>query len=265
MSSTIKLKRSGNTGFKPDQTNISLGELFLNYQDGTLYFKDSNNRIFFLQATLMSYSFSTINVNGTLLNASQNNIKLDLTSDQSLILTPNVQLNSINISSNLVDSYMSTSLNQAPTCNALYSGLLVTYGAAQSAYAQANTAYSQANLATSIANSANASANGSLSSLNNQNANYTITINDADDTIYHNTSTAITYTLPTFAIAPIPLGKTIKVISGFGAGTITISPASGVSLWLANSATANGNQTISARIVGKLTHLEPNVWSLEKS
>lgn len=43
--STIKIKRSGTPSQAPNASNLAYGELGLNYADGKLYFKDTNDAI----------------------------------------------------------------------------------------------------------------------------------------------------------------------------------------------------------------------------
>lgn len=50
MSTTIKLKRSANTGVQPTANILDFGELFLNYADGLVYYKDSTGNIQFLNS-----------------------------------------------------------------------------------------------------------------------------------------------------------------------------------------------------------------------
>ena len=73
---TVRIKRSGASGNTP--TSLDFGELALNYADGKLFYKASNGSILQFSAGGAggaggggsSYSFSTINVNSSLILAS---------------------------------------------------------------------------------------------------------------------------------------------------------------------------------------------------
>jgi hypothetical protein len=54
MANRIKIKRSGTAGVSPPTEALDHGELALNYADGKLFYKDSNNTIQQLNASSSS-------------------------------------------------------------------------------------------------------------------------------------------------------------------------------------------------------------------
>lgn len=241
MSSTIKLKRTANTGYTPDSNVIHLGELFLNYTDGQLFFTDANGRLYYLQATHVGYSFQTVNVNGQVIVASQGNTVLGIANDQTILL--NVSGNTINIAANVPAIV-------APV-----------YAQANAAYAQANSAFDAANNAANTASAALNLANGALVVWN---ANATIDVSNVGRLLYHNTASVISVSLPTNANAAISLGDVFTVITGSGSGNTVIVPLAGVTLRTANS-TLSGNCNVAANIVARVRKTELNIWYVDRS
>lgn len=75
MANTIILKKSSVTGKKPVLTDLAFGEVALNYADGYLYFKNSNNQIeafasrgFTQPSSNSSVTFTQDSQNNTILN-----------------------------------------------------------------------------------------------------------------------------------------------------------------------------------------------------
>lgn len=78
---------------------------------------------------------------------------------------------------------------------------------------------------------------------NTQNNNYTLVLGDAARTILHTSGSAHTWTLPTNAAVPWPLGTTLIMLNT-GAGAVTVARGVGGTLRLAGSAT-DANRTLS--------------------
>ena len=94
-------------------------------------------------------------------------------------------------------------------------------------------------------------------SFNNQNASYTLVLADDAKLIGLDSASAITLTVPTNASVPFPLGTQI-LVRQIGAGRVTISPASGVTLATALSE----NKTRAQGSVAGLIKVGTNVWSV---
>jgi len=109
-----------------------------------------------------------------------------------------------------------------------------------------------------------ADSNGSLNSwINGQNINaqtgttYTFVLSDAGKLVTFNNASAITVTIPANSSVAFPIGTHIDCMQ-LGAGKVTFSPASGVTL---NS--KNGNKSISAQYVGvTLVKIGTDTWVL---
>jgi len=68
-----------------------------------------------------------------------------------------------------------------------------------------------------------------LGSVVQKTGSYTFALADADNFIYSNSSSALTFTIPTNASVSFPIGTEIHIYR-FGSGELSIAPASGVSL-----------------------------------
>lgn len=270
MASEILIRRSGNTSETPDPSTLSLGELCLNYSDGFLYFRDNQGRLFALQATIMSYAFTTINVNTTLLTSSLNATVLSMNTDSTLSIIGTPANNSI-------------LLSLSPQTN----------NAIASAYAQANLAYTAANLALNTATvslngtnilttaginfnntasiNVSAVANGtgqvnvaftsnlSVVRFNVQNANYTLALSDVNGTVYHNIAPSNGYFINTVANSGWQLGDFVRIIAGSGSGNVNIAPVTGVTLRAANTI-LSGNVNVPGNNIVTIEMIETNVW-----
>lgn len=109
---------------------------------------------------------------------------------------------------------------------------------------------------TDAANSITISAAVSLSILA-KTASYTLALADAGYLITMTSTSAIVLTIPTNASVAFPIGTTIQIYRG-GAGSVTISPASGVTLRSAGSYTTLYNEYSMAYLV----KLSTNTWVL---
>jgi hypothetical protein len=125
---TIQLKKSGTPGNIP--ATLNPGETAINYADGKLYYLNGVGGISYITN---QQTFSTINVNSTLILAGSPTDILSITGSNGVTITANTTTKTINIDS-------SVDLTQANNALTL----------AQQAYNQANSAISQA-LAFSIA------------------------------------------------------------------------------------------------------------------
>lgn len=90
----IYIKKSGTTGNTP--SDLTHGEIAINYADGKLYYKDDLNTIRFINN---QDSFSTINSNGTLILASSPTDILNLVAGNNITFLSNSTSKSITINS----------------------------------------------------------------------------------------------------------------------------------------------------------------------
>lgn len=149
----IQIKRSGDTGNVPASSNISYGELAINYADGLLFYKDSLGSI---QSIRTQDVFDSVNVNGTLLLPTSPSDILTINSANGILLTACTVTDTI-----VIDETLS------PIINITYAQANAAYDHANSAYntanalspSFANAAFAQANLATEISNAAFETAN----------------------------------------------------------------------------------------------------------
>lgn len=91
---TISIKKSGTTGNTP--TDLNHGEIAINYADGKLYYKDDLNVIRFINN---QDSFSTINVDGTLILSSSPTDILNLAAGANISFNTNTITKTITIDS----------------------------------------------------------------------------------------------------------------------------------------------------------------------
>jgi hypothetical protein len=80
----IQLKKSGTSGNAPSSLNI--GELAINYADGKLFYKNSLGNISSIESGSSANSFSTINVNSSLIIASSNSDILNIESGNNIVV-----------------------------------------------------------------------------------------------------------------------------------------------------------------------------------
>lgn len=95
---TIQLKKSSTPGTQP--SDLANGEIALNFADGRLWFKNTTNQMAFFSANSGGGgpSFSTINVNGTLIVAAAVNDILNLQPGANISITGNATTDTITIS-----------------------------------------------------------------------------------------------------------------------------------------------------------------------
>lgn len=80
---------------------------------------------------------------------------------------------------------------------------------------------------------------------NEQNANYTLALTDANKHIYKSNTTAYAWTIPPNSSVAFPTGTTVSLVNGGSAGAITVTKGSGVTLLLAGDGT-DSNKTLAA-------------------
>ena len=73
-------------------------------------------------------------------------------------------------------------------------------------------------------------------SCSTQTASYTAALTDAGTAIDMNSSSAVTFTVPENGTVAFPIGTVIEICQ-FGAGQVTLAPATGVTLYTASSLT----------------------------
>jgi hypothetical protein len=134
MSNTsIQLKKSGVTGNTPESTDLSYGEVALNYADGKLYYKNALDDISYITN---QDSFATVSVNGSLILATSSTDILTLTAGNNISLIGNTSTKTITISATgtgVIDTFA------RDTANAAFLEANSAYILAQGAYNQANT------------------------------------------------------------------------------------------------------------------------------
>lgn len=129
----IRLKSSGASGNVP--STLELGELAINYADGRLYYKNSLGVITYITSGVPTDSFSTINVDSTLILATSNTDILSFSSANGIIVSADAGTKTITIDANISDSVDSTNSQQIASSNSVNT----VYTLAQAAYTKANT------------------------------------------------------------------------------------------------------------------------------
>ena len=128
MSTTIKLKKSGQTGNVPSNTELDFGELALNYADGVLYYKNASNDIAEISGTSAN-TFETINANGTLLIADSNTDVLTITPGTGINVTGNALTDSVEISVRFNDNLTNEQTDLVATANSVNAAANIAYAA----------------------------------------------------------------------------------------------------------------------------------------
>ncbi|HEY1447480.1 MAG TPA: hypothetical protein VGF33_03010, partial [Caulobacteraceae bacterium] len=96
------------------------------------------------------------------------------------------------------------------------------------------------------------------SPINLQNGNYGVVLADAGKTIFSNGAVAQAITIPLNATVAYPLGTIIRFIN-IGTGAMTITPASGVTIYWAGAGTA-GARSLAQWGVASIELLSANTW-----
>lgn len=114
-------------------------------------------------------------------------------------------------------------------------------------FAKANAAYDAANTAASIIPQ------------NAQSSTYTLTLTDAGKHIYSTSATAQTINLPNNGTVSWTTGTTIMLVIR-GAGTMNVIPATGVTMYAANSSTAKTYAGVYSYGMATLLNVGANTW-----
>lgn len=95
---------------------------------------------------------------------------------------------------------------------------------------------------------------------NSQSANYTLVLTDGEKHIFHPSAdvTARTWTIPSNAAVPFPLGTAVTFVNQNGAGIVTISIASDT-MRLAGPGTT-GNRTLAANGIATALKVTATEW-----
>lgn len=128
MSTTIKLKKSGQTGNVPSNTELDFGELALNYADGVLYYKNASNDISEISGTSAN-TFETINANGTLLIADSNTDVLTITPGTGINVTGNALTDSVEVAVRFNDNLTNQQTDLVATANSVNAAANIAYAA----------------------------------------------------------------------------------------------------------------------------------------
>jgi hypothetical protein len=95
---------------------------------------------------------------------------------------------------------------------------------------------------------------------NAQNSNYTLTLGDAGKYIYYTQGTSVNLYIPTTGNVAFPNGTSIMIVSRTtSSANITITPNSGVSLFLAGNSTS-ATRNVTTYGMATLMHVEANTW-----
>lgn len=130
---SIQLKKSGITGNVP--TSLSHGELAINYADGKLFYRNSNNEITYISSGATSNSFATINANSSLILATSSTDTLSIKPGNNITISADTGGKSITLGVQPTDTLTSKDSSLVASANAVNA----VYDYAQSAYAYANT------------------------------------------------------------------------------------------------------------------------------
>ena len=135
---------------------------------------------------------------------------------------------------------------------------------AQSAYDYANTIVSDTQIdpvARNTANAAFTTANNAAATIpqNRQSTNYVLQLSDAGKHIYYEQSTSTTLFIPTSTQANFANGSTIMLVSRTSSANVTITPNSGVSLYLAGNTTSS-SRNLTSYGMATLMQVAANTW-----
>jgi hypothetical protein len=144
---------------------------------------------------------------------------------------------------------------------------------ANAAFLQANTtnvtaesAFARANLANILAQAAFSQANTALISPQNpQTANYILQLSDAGKHIYYTQSSNVILYIPTTSNVAFSNGTTIMIVSRTSSGAnVTVSPNTGVSMFLAGN-TTSASRNVTTHGVVTLINVAANTWFISGS
>ena len=98
---------------------------------------------------------------------------------------------------------------------------------------------------------------------NNLTSNYEITLADQGKHLYYNVSSNNILYIPTTSNVAFPIGATIAIISRTSSSAnVTITPNTGVSLFLAGNTTSAG-RNVTTYGMATLVHVAANTWFVD--
>jgi hypothetical protein len=171
MSNTsIQLRKSGVTGNVP--VDLNFGELALNYADKKLYYKNANNDIDYFTTGSPTDSFSTINVNSTLIFATSNTDVLSFAGANGISVIGDGVHKTVTIDGSQILAI------QAGIDNTQNTHILAISSTAQGAYNQANSALQLAQNAYDYANTiSGGGGSGAVNIIDDTNSNNVVYLN----------------------------------------------------------------------------------------
>lgn len=147
----IRLKKSSVSSHLPNPVQLDYGELAINYADGKIFYKDTNDNI--QQISGSANSFYTINANGTYLVATSATDILNINAGDNIEIQGDFLTDSFTIAANLkaVFDQANAAYDRANSSNdVLY--VAAAFGTANASYNTVNTAFDVANAAFAVAN-----------------------------------------------------------------------------------------------------------------
>ena len=155
--------------------------------------------------------------------------------------------------------------NQRAVTSGVYAN--TAYVHANAAYIQANTADQRALTGGDYANAAFTQANTAtqVKTQNLQTGNYTLQLTDAGKHIYYTQATSNTLFIPTTSNVAFLTGTTIMIVSKTSSSAnITVSPNTGVSMFLAGN-TTSASRNVTTHGVVTLINVAANTWFISGS
>jgi hypothetical protein len=131
---------------------------------------------------------------------------------------------------------------------------------ANTANVTAESAFAKANLSSTIAQAAFTQANTALISPQNaQSTNHVLQLTDAGKYIYYTQASSVILYIPTTSNVAFSNGTSITIVSRTSGATVTVTPNTGVSLFLAGN-TTSASRNINTYGLATLIHVEANTW-----
>jgi hypothetical protein len=143
----------------------------------------------------------------------------------------------------------------------------LAYAKANSANVLAQTAFDRANSANILAQAAFTQANTSAQTVpqNAQTTDYTLQLSDAGKHIYYTQSSNTILYIPTTSNVAFSNGTTIMIVSRTSSSAnVTVSPNTGVSLFLAGN-TTSASRNVTTYGVSTLINVAANTWFISGS
>ena len=148
------------------------------------------------------------------------------------------------------------------TANASYDSQNTTASFANGAFVTANASYTAQNTTASFANGAFTQANTAANTLpqNRQTTNYVLQTTDAGKHIYYTQSVNVNLFIPNSGQTAFANGHVITIISKTStSANVTITPNTGVSLFLAGNTTSAG-RNVTTYGMATLMCVDANTW-----